>query len=288
MGIDARLTVYATSKTQAETACAAAFDRIGALDDIMSDYRQSSELMRLCARAGEAPIPVSSELYRVLSYGKRLWRESDGAFDVSVGPLIRLWRAARKAKALPTPKQIEAARRLVGMQRVVLFPDGKRVKLTAQGMKLDLGGIAKGYAGDEAQKALRKNGITRAMVEMGGDIVVSGPPPGTKGWTIRVPNAGDDHGPKDLLFAHQAISTSGDTEQFVILDGKQYSHVVDPRTGMALTNRVQATVVAKTGLESDPLSTAMTILDSVGRKKLLRGHPKIRMYVRIAGAASTH
>jgi thiamine biosynthesis lipoprotein len=154
-------------------------------------------------------------------------------------------------------------------------------------MKLDLGGIAKGYADDEAQRVLRQHGITRALVEMGGDIVVSGPPPGTEGWTIRVPNAGDDRGPADLHLAHRAISTSGDTEQFVLIGGHRYSHVVDPRTGQALTNRVQVTLIAPDGLTSDPLSTALTVLDEKGRSSLLKVYSGTKAYVRVLSESTS-
>jgi thiamine biosynthesis lipoprotein len=116
---------------------------------------------------------------------------------------------------------------------------------------------------------------------MGGDIVVTGPPPGAPGWTIRVPNAGEDHGPADLVFANRAISTSGDTEQFVVIAGIQYSHVVDPRTGMALTSRVQATVTAPAGLTSDPLSTALTVLRKRDHARLLKAYPGTNRYLRV-------
>ncbi len=147
-------------------------------------------------------------------------------------------------------------------------------------MRLDLGGIAKGFADDEAQKVLKSHGITRALVEMGGDIVVSGPPPDTNGWTIRVQNAGDEKGPADMKFANCAISSSGDTEQYVVIAGKRYSHVVDPYTGWALTSRVQATVIARDGLTSDPVSTAITLLDPNGRERLLKAFPGTKIYVR--------
>src|SRR5205814_9160621 len=136
---------------------------------------------------------------------------------VTVGPLVALWRQARKTGVLPDPAAIERARRLVGWQKLRLDERARTVRLATRGMKLDLGGIAKGYAGDEAQRVLKQQGITRALVEMGGDIVVSGPPPGAEGWTIRAPNAGSNQGPADLRLANCAISTSGDTEQFVVI-----------------------------------------------------------------------
>ncbi len=281
MGVDARLVVYAPDRKTAEDACAAAFARIAALDWIMSDYRRDSELMRLCARAGGPPVRVSPELFTVLRRAQRVAQESGGTFDVTVGPLVALWRQARKTAVLPAPAEIERARRRVGWQKIRLDARKRSVRLTVPGMKLDLGGIGKGYAGDEAQRVLKQHGITRALVEMGGDIVVSGPPPGTDGWTIRVPNAGSDQGPADLYLANQALSTSGDTEQFVVIGGRRYSHIVDPRTGQALTNRVQVSLIAPDGLTSDPLTKAMSILGEQDRARLLRAYPGVRVYMRV-------
>jgi len=284
MGVDARMVVYAPDQPSAEKACSAAFARIAVLDAIMSDYRKDSELMRLCDKSGGPPLRVSSDLFDVLKRAQELAKRTEGAFDVTVGPLIALWRAARKTGKLPDPVELSKARRLVGWQSVQLDECTRTVHLDARGMRLDLGGIAKGYACDQAQRVLKKHRIGRALVEMGGDLVVSGPPPGTEGWTIRVPNAGDDQGPKDLLFANCAISTSGDTEQFTVIGGVQYSHVVDPRTGQALTNRVQSTVVARDGLTSDPLATALTVLSRKEGEKLLRAYRGARSYVKVLGS----
>jgi FAD:protein FMN transferase len=281
MGVDARLVVYAPDRTTAEDACAAAFARIAALDSIMSDYQPRSELMRLCARSGGLGVGVSPDLFVVLKRAQEVSRRSGGAFDITAGPLIALWRRARKSGVLPKPAEIRRARKLVGWQKLQLDARARTARLTLPGMKLDLGGIAKGYAVDEAQRVLNQHGITRALVEMGGDIVVSGPPPDAEGWAIRVPNAGDDRGPGDLRFTGRAISTSGDTEQFAVIAGRRYSHVVDPRTGQALTNRVQVTVIASDGLTSDPLSTALTIVGREGRSKLLQSYPGTKAYVRV-------
>lgn len=280
MGIDARIVVYASSPAKAEEACIAAFARIAELDGIMSDYRRDSELNRLSAQSGGAPVTVSADLFKVLAKALEISKHSEGAFDVTVGPLIKIWRAARKSGVLPSASSIRAARKLVGYKKMKLNARNQTVQLLVKGMQLDLGGIAKGYADDEAQRVLKEHGITRALVEMGGDLVVSGAPPGTKGWTIRVPNAGKDKGPIDLTFSNTAISTSGDTEQFTVIGGKQYSHVVDPRTGKALTNRTQATIIAPTGLTADPLSTALTVCSAAGRKRMMKYYPALKFYVR--------
>lgn len=280
MGVDTRLVVYAPDEKTAIDACAAAFKRIAALDSIMSDYQQKSELNRLCQKSGGPPVRVSEELFLVLKRAQEVSKLSDGAFDVTAGPIIRLWRAARKAKKLPTQAEIDNTRKLVGWKKMVLNEKARTVRLAVKGMQLDLGGIAKGYADDEAQRVLKQHGVTRALVEMGGDIVVSDPPPGKEGWTIRVPNAGDDKGTADLPFANCAISTSGDTIQFAIIDGRRYSHIVDPRTGQALTNRVQVTLIAKDGLTSDPLTKTLIIYPE-RREKLLAAYPGTQAFVKV-------
>lgn len=281
MGVNARLVFYAPSQKVAEDAGAAAFARIAALDSIMSDYRPASELMRLCAHAGGPPVKVSPDLFRALRRAQDVSKQSNGAFDITVGPVVALWRAARKSGKLPDAAELARARKLVGWQKVHLDAKARTVRLDTPGMKLDLGGIGKGYAADAAQETLKRHGVTRAMVEMGGDIVVSGPPPGTNGWTVRVLNAGSDLVPTDLHLVNTAISTSGDTEQFVLIGGKRYSHLVDPRTGQALTSRVQVSLIAPNGTTSDPLTKALSILSPEASAKLLQRYPGTKSYIRV-------
>lgn len=281
MGMQTRIVVYAANQAKAETACEAAYKRIADLDSIMSDYRQDSELMKLCAKSGGPIVKISPDLLRVLLRAQEMSKHTGGAFDVTAGPLIQLWRQARRSGTLPPAADIAKAKALIGWKKLTLDKKNSSAKLALTGMKLDLGGIAKGYACDEAIMVLKRHGLMSALVEMGGDVVLSDAPPATKGWTIRVPNAGPEHAPIDMVLKNCAISSSGDTEQFTVIEGVRYSHVVDPRTGRALTNRVQATVVARDGLTSDPLSTALTIVPSASRNRLLKKYPGSKAYVRI-------
>jgi thiamine biosynthesis lipoprotein len=287
MGVDARLVVYAKDKAMAESACSAAFERIAQLDSILSDYRVDSEAMLLCAKAGGPPVKVSPDLFKVLQVSEEISRRSNGEFDVTIGPLVRLWRKARKTHELPPQAEIEAARKLVGYHNVILDAKNQTVQLKVKGMKLDFGAIGKGYADDEAQAVFKKFGITRALVEMGGDIVVTNSPPGAKGWSIEVPNAmrtgEEEKGGKapTMTIVNCAISTSGDTEEFAVIGGRRYSHVIDPHTGQALTEGVQATVIAKNGTISDPISTALTLLNEKQRARFLKDYPGTKPYVRI-------
>ena len=262
MGTKFRIVLYAPDEATAKKASRAAFDRIAALDAMMTDYRETSELIRLCAKSGGPPVKVSEELFYVLTKAEAASRLSDGAFDVTIGPVVQLWRLCRRTQRLPEPDQLAQARAVVGWNNVVLDPKERTVKLLKAGMRLDLGGIAKGYAGDEAQKVLNMHGVTRALVAGGGDIVVSGPPPGKDGWEIAIlplVEVEGKTGPR-LLLRDGAVSTSGDANQFVEIDGKRYSHIVDPKTGIGLVGRMSATVVARDGTTADSLTKVVAVL----------------------------
>jgi FAD:protein FMN transferase len=273
MGTTFQITLYAPDAVVAKKAAQAAFARIASLDAIMTDYNQASELMRLCAKAGGDPVVVSPELFFVLRKADEVSRLSDGAFDVTVRPVVRLWRLARRTGLLPDQESLKKALALVGFQNVKLDPKTGSVQLLKPGMQLDLGGIAKGYAADEAQKVLKMHGITRALVAAGGDITVSDPPPDAAGWTIAIYplEPGDKKPIPEMLLKNAAVSTSGDLQQFVEIDGKRYSHIVDPRTGLGLVGRMSATVVAPTGIQSDSLTKVLAVLGPDRGMKILEG-----------------
>ncbi|PYV39614.1 MAG: FAD:protein FMN transferase [Acidobacteria bacterium] len=262
MGTLFRIVCYARDTTTAERASNAAFDRIAGLDHIMSDYSPTSELTLLCQQAGGPPTKVSEDLFCVLSGSQETARLSEGAFDVTVGPLVRLWRRARRTRELPDPARLAQALELVGVDKLRLDEKSRTVQLLRKGMALDLGGIAKGYAADEALKLLDQHGIDKALVAAGGDIAVSGSPPGSDGWNIGIAPLESPETPptRYLRLCHAAVSTSGDAEQFVEIGGKRYSHIVDPRTGIGLIGHSSVTVVAPKGIASDSLATAVSVL----------------------------
>ena len=283
MGVPVRILLYAPDEPAGERAATAAFARFAELEASMSDYRPASELMRLCARAGGPPVPVSPDLFRVLERAQEVARRSEGAFDVTVGPYVALWRAARREGRLPGKEALEQARRLVGWQKVHLDAKERTVRLEVAGMRLDLGGIAKGYACDRAREALAEQGCRRVLIEAGGDIVAGDPPPGAAGWRVRIAQARGGT-PPALSLARAAISSSGDTEQYVTIDGTRYSHIVDPRTGLGLTSRVAVTVLAGDGLTTDSLATAVSVLGPERGRPLARTYGVRSLFVRTAGA----
>lgn len=258
MGGRVQITVYAprTEEGKVKAGIRAAFDRFAALEQIMSDYRPASEVSLLAGRAGQGWVPVSRELAVVLDKARRTSLASDGAFDVTAGPVIRLWRQARQTGRIPAWTLLREARSLVDWRKVEVDLPGRRARIGMMGMKIDLGGIAKGYACDEALLVLGRHGLGRAMVEAGGDMAASGPPPGQRGWQIEAEAVPGGR----IWLKNAALSTSGDAEQHALVRGRKYSHIVDPRTGFGLTSRVQATVLARRGLDTDPLATALCVL----------------------------
>lgn len=262
MGTQVRLVVYAPDDARAHTAMRAAFDRIAALDQTLTDYKATSELMRLSARAGQGPIPISQDLFHVLDAAQSLAHKSDGAFDITSGPSTRLWRTARRLSELPAADRVDAAHALTGFRKLHLDAQRRTATLDTPGMSLDVGGLAKGYAADEAIAVLTSYGLTRALVALGGDVAVSGPPPGRDGWSIDVAPLdvpGAPH-PRALTLQHAAVSTAGDAEQWLPAHGKRYSHILDPRTGWPMTIRSSTTVIARRGLDADSLDTTLAVL----------------------------
>lgn len=262
MAVPFKLVLYAPDAVVATQAARAAFDRIADLNRIMSDYDAESELRRLCATSGEGKaVPVSEDLWAVLRAADRFSRLSDGAFDVTIGPAVRLWRRSKRLHQLPKPDELAAARALVDY-RLVRFDDRNHaVELLRAGMRLDLGGIAKGYAGDEALRTLARHGIRRALVDAGGGVVLGDPPPERDGWRVGIASIEADQPPTHCaVLANCSIATSGDAWQFVEIDAKRYSHILDPKTALGLTVRRSATVVAPDGTTADALATAVVVL----------------------------
>jgi len=262
MGTLFTLTFYAPDAPAADAAAQAAFKRIDALEDVMSDYQADSELNQLCDKPYGQPVPVSADLFDVLQQAQRISKLSDGAFDVTIGPCVRLWRFARKRKVLPTPAELAAAKAAVGWQKLRLDARTRTVTLLAPNMRLDLGGIGKGYAADQVLLLLKGRGLSRALIAASGDIAIGDPPPGRPGWKVGVATLGTrtNQLAGTLLLHNAGISTSGDSEQFIEIGGVRYSHILNPVTGLGLTNRIQVTIIGPNATTTDSLDTTISIL----------------------------
>ncbi len=285
MGTLVGIKLYARNEQQATAAFRAAFDRIAQLDSILSDYKADSELNRL----PKTTAPVSADLFQVLSIAQNISEASNGAFDVTVGPLTRLWREARRRNELPSREALDRALSHCGFRKMHLDPASHTVLLDDPEMQLDLGGIAKGYAADEALAVLKRQGIDRALVAMSGDLVFTTPPNqppwrigcGARTLACRVPTPGDAPSASDILELTQgAVSTSGDSEQHLDANGHRYSHILNPTTGEALTNRCDVTVIAPTGVLADALATAISVLGDQPGQRLAAKYPGVTVLIR--------
>jgi len=286
MGVEARITLHAEDADQARRAARAGFDRMVALDMVMSDYHRDSELMRLCRalpEAGRGGVPISDDLMRVLVESEHIARASHGAFDVTIGPLVQLWRAARRDGRRPEPAELEAAAARVGWARLVIDREHGTVWVHGtERIAIDLGGIGKGFALDEAVRAIEAAGVSRCLVDLGGDLAAGAPPPGRPAWRIARPGA-DGGSALVIPLVRMAVATSGDTEQHVEIDGIRYSHIVDPATGLGVTTRARVTVVAPSGAAADALASALSVLDPESGLLVLGRIPGASALIEVAG-----
>ena len=289
MGTTFRIVVFAPDSATAADGVAAAFGVIAELDARLSDYDPSSELSRLGEVAGMGRgREVSPELGEVLAVARTWSERTDGAFDVTVGPVTQLWRWSARRGALPDSARLARARAAVGWRYLELAADRQTARLTRPGMALDVGGIAKGWAADAALAALARRGLTSALVDAGGDIAVGEAPPGEAGWRIAVDGmdtgdgaygiaADSDGARRTLTLAGVGVATSGDAFRFFEADGVRYSHIVDPRTGLGVTGPRAVTVIAPDATTADVLASALAVLDEAAGRALVASVPGARI-----------
>ena len=262
MGVDFRMRLYACDQRVANDAAETAFDRVRELNSKLSDYDACSEVRRLCERPPRQWHGVSRDLHTVLLYASRLSAEAKGAFDVTVGHYTKLWRRARRRKMLPEASQLAELAKRTGYRLLKVDPQKPRVWMERRGLRIDLGGVAKGYAVDEALRLLRSSGIDRAYVDGSGDIAVGMPPPGKANWRIEIAalREAEDSDPVSIEIANCAVATSGDAFQTAEISGRLYSHIVDPRTGTPLSTPSSVTIIAPNGMQADSLASAVSVM----------------------------
>ncbi len=269
MGVPTRIIMYAPDAETANAAATAVWKRFDELDAALSDYDSESEIVRVCRESGKngAPVAISADLRRVLEESRRFCVLTDGAFDATVGPVVKLWRRSRYFNERPPEKILEAAKKTVGLDGWKLTETGVE---TAPGVRFDVGGIAKGFALDEALETLRTLGIESALVDAGGDLRLGAAPPGKDGWTIGISGLVKDDEPAFYqTLSNVGVASSGDANRFLEIDGVRYSHIIDPRTGEPLTRRCVATVVAADATAADALASAVCVLGLDETPKLL-------------------
>lgn len=267
MGTFTSMTVVAPSQAEAEAGIKAALEAQRKVDRLMSYQRTDSELARINSHASDHPVEIAPDTMAVLAAGQRISQTTDGAFDMSVAPLMDLWQQAAEANTPPTQTQIEEARAKVDYTQIVLDPNAMTVSFARPGMKIDLGGIAKGYAIDLSILALKAHGAVGAMVDIGGDICCFGhPPKGRSGWRIALQDPRTANNPMAdqyrliLDFTDRAVTTSGHYYRFELVGSERISHIIDTHQGTGAKRLASVTILASTAMTADALATAVSVM----------------------------
>jgi thiamine biosynthesis lipoprotein len=291
MGTFARVVAVADDSDTGRKCIQAALAEIRKVDELMSDYKSDSEISRVNRDGAERAVRLSESTYEVLQRSIEFSKLTDGAFDVTVGPLVDLFRAAEKKAVAPSEEQIAQARSKTGFEKLKLDDQNRTVQLLADGMRLDLGGIAKGYAVDKAIEAVQRCGAIGAMVDIGGDIRCFGAPPeGREHWLIGLqdPNAatggmGGAQLALTLKVTDAAVATSGDYQQFVLIEGKRRSHIMNRKTGTSAEGLSSVTIIAENATDADALATAVSVMGSKRGLALIERLPETEAIAMTSG-----
>jgi thiamine biosynthesis lipoprotein len=264
----------------------AALDRVDAIEAQLTVFRETSELVRLNRFAATESVPCDRRLFALLTRCASLSAATDGAFDITTTPLSRCWGFLRRSGRLPAESEIAAARACVGMRHVTLDPAAMTVRFAQPGVELNLGAVGKGYALDRIAVTLRRAGVGRALLSAGQSslLAIGGPDPG---WPIDIVSPGRDTPIARVWLRVAALGTSGAGEQFVIVDGRRYGHVLDPRSGWPAEGMLSATVACASAADADALSTAFLVAGPALAERYCRAHPDVLVLVTPDEASST-
>jgi thiamine biosynthesis lipoprotein len=239
-----------------------AFDEVDRIDRLMSHYKADSPLSRINREAARHPVAVEPELFDFIAEAMRYNRESAGAFDITVGPLMKVWGFFRGEGRMPSSEELATARRHVGAARVALDAADKTIRFDRPGVELDLGGIAKGHAVDRVVRLLKDRHIAAALVSAGGSTVYGfGAPPGHKGWDVTIQDPID---PRKIALTvtlrNRTLSVAGTSEKSFESGGVRYSHIMDPRSGVPVQGVLSVAVLTSTGTAGDALDNAFFVM----------------------------
>lgn len=254
MGATYSLVIYDEDRAKMEAASDAAYEEARRLDDLLSNYKPDSEWSKVNREASERPVAVSRELFDVIAACVKYSRESEGAFDITVGPLMNVWGFYKGTGHLPKSADVKTAMGRIGYQNIVLDEVNRTIAFKKKGLNLDPGGIGKGYAVDRIADLLRARGIKSALVAGSGSSIyaIGTPPDEPEGWSVEIKDPKDDF--KAVAEVHlkdQSMSTSGSYEKFFVADGKVYSHIMDPRTGYPSQGTLSVSVITPRTIDSE-------------------------------------
>jgi FAD:protein FMN transferase len=282
MGTFARVVAVAPDTETAKKCIDAAFEQFRHIEALMSWRKDDSDIARVNRDAYRMPVRVSNSTFEVLQKSIEFSRLSEGAFDITVGPLMDLWRHAQDANHAPTDAELRQVLSKVGFEKLILDANNMTVRFAVDGMKLDLGGIAKGYAVDKVVEAMQTSGALAAMVDSGGNIRCFGSPPAKDSWLIGLqdPNVTDEQMKAGrtiltLKFTDNAVATSGDYRRFVVVGGQRHSHIIDPATGQSSKGLASVTIICPSATDADALSTAVTVMGKEKGLALIERIPNV-------------
>lgn len=264
MGTLFSIQLYAQDQASADKAADAAFAKAKQLEKILSSFDPESELSKLNSAPAKQATTLSPILYSALQTALDVAKKSDGAFDPTLGPYIRLWKRSSSRGELPSTEQLSNARAASGYSKLIL--KNQCATKTVEQMRIDLGGIGKGLAIDSMATVLTQQGIKRFCLSSSSDIFAADPPPQQEAWIIQ-------HSNSSIALKHQAVSSSGDAQQHINIAGISYSHVIDPATGLGLLHHRQTSIIAPTACLADALATACSVLPAHKVKTLLLQYP---------------
>lgn len=280
MGGTFSLVLYGQDRIRLEGAAAHALEEAIRLDRLLSNYKPSSEWSRVNREAAKGAVPISSELFQLLDACRRYSEASDGSFDISVGPLMKVWGFYKGSGRLPHRGEVRAALERTGYRNVILDAPGRTVRFARDGVEIDPGGIGKGYAVDRMVEVLRREGVKSGFISAAGSSLygIGAPPSEPQGWRVKIRKPGPgEQPPEEVFLKNESLSTSGSEEKFFEAEGKRYSHIMDPRTGYPAQGRLQVSVVAERAIDSEAWTKPIFIQ---GRQWAAQHKPKgLRAYI---------
>ncbi len=271
---------YAADSEKLPSTLDQALDEVDRIDRLMSHYKADSPLSRINRDAATSQVVVEPELYDFIAEAIRYSRDSDGAFDITVGPLMKVWGFFRGEGRLPSDRDVETVRPLIGWQHVIMDPGQRTIRFDRPGVELDLGGIAKGYAVDRVVKILRAANVAAALISAGGSTIYGlGAPPNRNAWTVSIQDPVESGKvARDVELKDRALSVAGSSEKSFEVEGVRYSHIMDPRTGRPVQGVLTVAVMARTGTEGDALDDAFFVLGPVRSRKYLKRLDDVEMF----------
>jgi len=272
LGTTVAITCYASDSLNAALVSKVAFGILDSFNLIFSDYNPESEIMRVERRPKEW-IPVSDPLFDLIEKAKKIGVQTEGNFNIGIGALTSLWRPRLAKNEVLTKREVRRGKIKSDLANLHLSTDDQQVKFAVEGMRLDFGGIAKGYIGDHMGSAMEQHGLSSYLIDLGGDLVAGAAPPNEKGWKITIPWC-----EKIICIANRAVATSGPDFQFFVYKGQRYAHIIDPKTGWGVTNYFGTTVIAETGWEADALASAFSIMP-LNKTQVMTDHSPVEAII---------